>query len=49
MAARARADDQDKSTDVELYLPAGITPATDTNQFGNLWGRLFNYSVEPPE
>jgi hypothetical protein len=49
MAARTRADDRDRTTDLELYLPAGVTPPVETDRFERLWGRLFNHGVEPPE
>ncbi len=49
MAARARADDRDSTTEPELYLPAGITSPGETSRIERLWGRLFDHGVEPPK
>ncbi|WP_162562474.1 hypothetical protein [Salinigranum rubrum] len=48
MTARTRADDRDRATEPELYLPAGITSPVETSRFERLWGRLFDHGVEPP-
>lgn len=49
MTARTRADDRDEPTELELYLPAGITPSAEGNWLERLWERLFNHGVEPPK
>lgn len=48
MAANTCADDRDGATEVELYLPAGITPSGGTGRVKRLWERLFDHGVEPP-
>jgi hypothetical protein len=49
MAAKTRADDRDSSTDLEFYLPAGITPSSETSRLERFWGYLFNHGIEPPK
>ncbi|WP_324760986.1 hypothetical protein [Haloarcula montana] len=48
MATKTRAD-QDSATDLELYLPAGVTPSGEPGRLKRLWGHLFNHGVEPPK
>ncbi|MUV57412.1 hypothetical protein [Halogeometricum sp. CBA1124] len=45
MAQRTRADDQGSATELELYLPAGVSPSFDGSWFDRLWARLFDYRV----
>ncbi|SDY24258.1 hypothetical protein SAMN04487946_10971 [Halobellus clavatus] len=49
MTAKTHADDRDSTTDVELYLPAGVTPSGETSRLTRLWEYLFNHAVEPPK
>jgi hypothetical protein len=49
MAANPRADDRDRATELELYLPAGFTSPVETSRVERLWGRLFNHGVGPRE
>jgi hypothetical protein len=47
MAAITRADDRDRATELELYLPASVASPAETGRLERLWGRLFNHGVEP--
>jgi len=49
MGQRNRADDRDRATEPEFYLPAGVYSAFDTSRFERLWGTLFDHYVEPPK
>jgi hypothetical protein len=45
MAQRTRVDDRGSATELELYLPAGVTPSFDGSRFDRLWARLFDSRV----
>jgi len=45
MAARTRADDRDRATELELYLPAGGIPPVEASRFERLWARVFDHRV----
>ena len=49
MTAETRTDDRGSATELELYLPAGVTPSSETSCLERLWGYLFNHGVEPPK
>jgi hypothetical protein len=49
MAAKTRADDRDETTELKLYLPAGVSRPLGTNRLERLWGKLFNHGVEAPK
>lgn len=45
MAQRNHADDQDRATELEIYLPAGVTPPFDANRVERLWTMMFNHRI----
>jgi hypothetical protein len=47
MAVKPRADDRDRATEPNLYLPAGFTPPVENSRIARLWERLFNHGVDP--
>ena len=49
MAATTRPNDQDRSTEPGLYIPAGIIPTAEATRLERLWGQLFNHGVESPK
>lgn len=49
MTAETRADDRSSAIELELYLPAGVTPLSETSCLERLWGYLFNHGVEPQD
>ena len=49
MVAKTCADDRDRATDLDLYLPAGLTSPVETSRLECLWGRLFNHGVDSPK
>jgi hypothetical protein len=48
MPPKPGADDRDSATDLDVYLPAGITPPVGASRLEQLWGYLFTHGVEPP-
>jgi hypothetical protein len=49
MAAKTRADDRDRATGIERYLPARDAPPIETSRLECLRGRLCEHGVEPPK
>lgn len=49
MAANPDSDDGDSATDLDIYLPAGITPSVGASRFEQLRGFLFDHCREPPK
>lgn len=43
------ADDRGRATELEFYLPAGVTPPVDASRFERIWATLFSHCVEPPK
>lgn len=49
MSQRTHGDDQDRSTEATIYLPAGVPPPFDASRFERLCATLFNHTAKPPK
>ncbi|MDS0222086.1 hypothetical protein NDI54_12075 [Haloarcula sp. S1AR25-5A] len=45
MPQRNHAGDQDRATESNVYLPAGVTPSSGAGWFERFWAVLFNHRV----
>ena len=48
MTQLTHADDQDRTDELEFYLPGVLTPPF-ASRLERIWGKLFNHCVEPPK
>jgi hypothetical protein len=45
MAPKDHADDRDGGTEPKFYLPAGITPSSETSWFESIRATLFDHRI----
>ncbi len=45
MEKKDHADDQDRPTEPEYYLPAVVTTSSDASWIDRIWAKIFNHRV----